>query len=77
VATESNGPDELTFEAALSRLEQVVRELESGELDLERSLALFQEGVALTRRCSRELTEAEGKIEQLLAGGGTAPLTDR
>jgi exodeoxyribonuclease VII small subunit len=77
VATESNRPDELTFEAALSRLEQVVRELESGELDLERSLALFQEGVALTRRCSRELTEAEGKIEQLLAGGVTVPLTDR
>jgi exodeoxyribonuclease VII small subunit len=77
VATEWNRPDELTFEAALSRLEQVVRELESGELDLERSLALFQEGVALTRRCSRELTEAEGKIEQLLAGGVTVPLTDR
>ena len=55
-----------TFEAALARLEQIVQRLEKGELALEESLALYEEGVSLSRVCHAKLEEAEGKIELLL-----------
>lgn len=67
-------PQRLTFEQALARLEQVVRELETGDLALEGALALFQEGVMLTRTCSAQLDAAEGRIEKLLEQNGE-PLT--
>jgi exodeoxyribonuclease VII small subunit len=63
---------ELSFEGALARLEAIVAELESGELALERALAAFEEGVALSRRCTSQLDEAERRIERLVGGpGGT------
>jgi exodeoxyribonuclease VII small subunit len=55
-----------TFEAALARLEQIVQRLEKGELALEESLVLYEEGVRLSRVCHGKLEEAEGKIEILL-----------
>jgi len=55
----------LTFEEALARLEKVVDELEHGELPLERALALFEEGVRLSRTCSELLDRAEARIELL------------
>ena len=55
-----------TFEAALARLEQIVQRLEKGELALEESLALYEEGVGLSRVCHAKLEEAEGKIELLM-----------
>ena len=57
---------EKKFEAALSRLEEIVSELESGELALEQSLKLFEEGVKLARICNARLEEAERKVEILL-----------
>jgi len=57
---------EKKFEAALSRLEEIVSELESGELGLEQSLKLFEEGVKLSRICNSRLEEAERKVEILL-----------
>lgn len=57
---------ELTFEEALARLEEIVRLLEEGKLPLAESLAAFEEGVGLLRRCAEELEEAEGKVEILL-----------
>ena len=57
---------ELTFEEAFARLEQIVRRLESGEVKLEESLLLFEEGVKLARICSSRLDAAEGKIQRLL-----------
>ena len=57
---------EKKFEAALSRLEEIVSELESGELGLEQSLKLFEEGVKLARVCNARLEEAERKVEVLL-----------
>jgi exodeoxyribonuclease VII small subunit len=59
---------ELSFEGALERLEAIVAELESGELDLERALAAFEEGVALSRRCTSQLEDAERRIERLVGG---------
>lgn len=69
----------LSFEQALQRLEQVVRELESGDLSLDRALALFQEGVALARQCGGQLDHAEARIEKLLQQGGevtTEPISE-
>ena len=55
-------PDELPFEAAMARLEVIVKTMEGDSLSLDESLALYEEGVALTRRLNRELTEAEQRV---------------
>jgi exodeoxyribonuclease VII small subunit len=65
---------DLTFEECLQRLEQIVSALEAGNLPLEDSLKVFEEGVALSRRCARYLEDAERRIELLAkdeAGGLT------
>ena len=54
------------FEAQLASLERIVRELERGDLPLERSLELFEQGVRLSRQCQERLGEAERRIEVLL-----------
>ena len=56
---------DIKFEDALQRLEEIVDRLETGELPLEDSLKVFEEGVALARRCSKYLEEAEKRIELL------------
>ena len=58
------------FEDCLARLEQIVNELEKGELPLEKALALFEEGVQLSNSCRKELDTAEGKIELLMRQNG-------
>ncbi len=63
-----------SFEAALRRLEEIVETLESGELSLEESIKIFEEGVGLTRTCSKQLEAAEQKVTTLLAEAeGTTP----
>ncbi len=57
------------FEAQLASLERIVRELERGDLPLERSLELFEQGVRLSRECQERLNEAERRIEVLLRSG--------
>ena len=57
---------EKTFEEALARLELIIGELEKGELNLDESLKLFEEGIALARHCNAKLDEAQGKVELLL-----------
>lgn len=54
------------FESALEELEQVVEQLESGELSLEDSLSAFEKGVGLVRFCNQKLNEVEKKIEMLV-----------
>ena len=56
---------DIKFEDALQRLEQIVDQLEGGDLPLEDSLKVFEEGVALARRCAKYLEEAEKRIELL------------
>lgn len=60
---------ELTFEAALSRLEVIVRQLENGNAPLDSSLALFEEGTKLVRFCTEKIDAAEQKVKILSAGG--------
>jgi exodeoxyribonuclease VII small subunit len=57
---------EKKFEAALARLEEIVKELETGDLPLEESLKLFEEGIKLSRLCNKRLEEAERRVEILL-----------
>ena len=58
------------FEECLQRLEKIVQELERGEVPLEKSLTLFEEGMQLSASCRKELEEAEGKVEVLLKQNG-------
>ncbi len=55
-----------TFEASLNELERIVALLEDGDLPLEESLKLFEDGVRLSRECRERLTNAERKIEVLM-----------
>ena len=70
--------EELSFEAALARLEEIVRILEKGEAPLDQSIELYQEGDRLKRHCEARLKAAQAKIEQISLGSdgrptGTAP----
>jgi len=71
---------DLKFEDSLARLEQIVAQLEGGQLSLEESLKVFEEGIGLARHCARYLDEAEQRIETLVRdeSGGltTRPLPD-
>jgi len=68
---EAAAPD---FEKALSELEQLIATLERGDLPLADSLALFEQGVALTRSCHTALTQAQARVEILLKdGAGESP----
>jgi len=58
------------FEECLQRLEKIVDELEKGDLPLEKALGLFEEGIALSASCRKDLEAAEGKVEILLKQNG-------
>ena len=59
---------EIKFEKAMTRLENIVEELERGDLDIDKSLEIFEEGIKMSRLCSKKLNEAEAKIEKLSKG---------
>ena len=62
------------FEVGLAALEKIVRELERGDLPLEESLQLFEQGVRLSRECQERLSRAERRIEVLLRDAEGRPL---
>ena len=62
----NNDEQPKSFEASLEALEQIVQELEQGELPLEKSLELFEQGIRLSRECQERLSQAERRIEVLL-----------
>jgi len=61
--------EDLTLEQALGELEQVITQLDAGDLDLNQVLALYERGQWLARRCQQQLDEAELRIEQLAGNG--------
>jgi len=65
-----------TFESAMQRLEEIVAALEEGNLPLEESLKIYEEGVALTKYCSDILNDTEKKIKQLVRDGDELKLKD-
>jgi len=68
------GEENKTFEEAFKELESIVRRLETGDVKLEESLKLFEQGVRLARVCSSKLDAAEGKIRLLLEDEGGEPV---
>jgi exodeoxyribonuclease VII small subunit len=58
------------FEECIQRLERIVQELEKGEVSLDKSLGLFEEGMKISASCRKELEEAESKVEVLLKQNG-------
>jgi exodeoxyribonuclease VII small subunit len=69
--------DDPGLESRLKRLEQIVSALEADDLELEKALALFEEGVAHVRAAEKILAEAELKVEELLQGNRTRTLETR
>lgn len=70
---------EKSFEKSLDELEKIVAKLEAGDLPLEESLKLFEQGVKLSRNCRERLTNAERRIEMLVSdgdGGSTTTALD-
>ena len=59
-----------TFEAGLQELESIVKEMETGELPLERAIALFEQGMKLSEACRKQLEEAETRVEILTRRAG-------
>ena len=64
---------EMSFEAALKRLEEIVRTLEKGEAPLDQSITLYQEGDRLRRHCEARLKDAQARIEQIAFGSDGKP----
>lgn len=67
--------DKMTFEEALTELEGIVRQLEAGEVELEKSIAIYERGAALKAHCESRLKSAELKVEQIVQGAG-GPTTE-
>ena len=67
--------DKLTFEEALAELEIIVRQLEAGEVELEKSIAIYERGAALKAYCESRLKSAELKVEQIVQGAN-GPTTE-
>jgi exodeoxyribonuclease VII small subunit len=63
--------EELKFEEALERLEAIVKKMEEGEMTLEESLGAFEEGITLSRFCSKKLDDIERRVEVLLKENDT------
>ena len=67
-----NQPNQ-TFEASMARLEQIVRAMERGEVALEESLKLFQEGTELVRNCQKLLDEAQLQVKKIMTAADGSP----
>ena len=65
-----------TFEENMKRLEEIVRAMERGEVPLEESLKLFQEGTELVRTCGKLLDDAQLQIKKITAGADGAPVEE-
>ena len=66
----------MTFEASMVRLEQIVRTMERGDAPLEESLKLFQEGTELVRSCGKLLEEAELQVKKIMAAPDGSPVEE-
>ena len=61
--------ESMSFEAALAELERIVEQLERGEVELEKSIGLYERGAALKAHCEARLKEAQLKVDKLVVGG--------
>jgi exodeoxyribonuclease VII small subunit len=65
-----DAPAAVPFEASLDELEKIVKELEGGDLPLEKSLELFEKGMSLSDACRKQLEQAETRVEMLIRKDG-------
>jgi exodeoxyribonuclease VII small subunit len=65
--------EKLSFEEAFAELEEVVQQLEAGDLTLDKAMALFERGMALAEHSNAQLDEAELRVQQLVPAGGERP----
>jgi exodeoxyribonuclease VII small subunit len=73
--TKSRPVDKMSFEEALAELEGIVRQLEAGDVELEKSIAIYERGAALKAHCEARLKSAELKVEQIVQGA-SGPTTE-
>ena len=66
----------MTFEASMARLEQIVRAMERGDVPLEESLKLFQEGTELVRNCSALLDQAQLQVKKIMVAPDGSPVDE-
>lgn len=69
-------PENKTFEASIQRLEQIVRAMERGDVALEESLKLFQEGTELIRACDQLLNEAQLQVKKIMTAPDGSPVEE-
>ena len=76
--SETSPPDieSLSFEQALAELESIVQQLESGEVELEKSIVIYERGAALRAHCEGKLKNAELKVERIVRGEDGEPATE-
>jgi exodeoxyribonuclease VII small subunit len=72
-ASETKDISKMSFEDALHELEEIVRELESGEAKLDEAIQSYERGAALKRHCEAKLRDAQAKIEKIVLGPDGAP----
>lgn len=69
-------PNNQTFEASMQRLEQIVHAMERGDVELEESLKLFQEGTELIRKCGKMLDEAQLQVRKVMTAPDGTPVEE-
>lgn len=69
-------PESQTFEASMARLEQIVRAMERGDVALEESLKLFQEGTELVRNCQKLLDDAQLQVKKIMTAPDGSPVEE-
>lgn len=69
-------PQNKTFEESMARLEQIVRAMERGDVALEESLKLFQEGTELVRRCQKLLDDAQLQVKKIMTAPDGSPVEE-
>ncbi|MFN0022357.1 MAG: exodeoxyribonuclease VII small subunit [Parvularculaceae bacterium] len=74
--TKKTDIDGVSFEKALAELEQIVQKLESGSVELEESIALYERGASLKAHCEAKLKSAQERIEKIVVSDGGAPRTE-
>lgn len=76
MATKAKPVKEMSFEEALAELETIVRQLEQGDVELEKSIAIYERGAELKKHCESRLKAAELKVEQIVQGGDGEATTE-
>ena len=69
-------PEKQTFEASIARLEQIVRAMERGDVALEESLKLFQEGTELVKNCQKLLDDAQLQVKKIMTAPDGSPVEE-